>query len=76
MRLESYHLADRLNEINRSAVEIAKRAAGEDVYVAGAVGPTGRLLAPLGKTKIAEIKKVFKEQIDNPRKRRSRSPHA
>ncbi len=64
MRLESYHLADRLNEINRSAVEIAKRAAGEDVYVAGAVGPTGRLLAPLGKTKIAEIKKVFKEQIE------------
>ena len=37
---------------------------GEDVYVAGAVGPTGRLLAPLGKTKIADIKKVFKEQIE------------
>jgi homocysteine S-methyltransferase len=64
MRLESYHLADRLTEINSSAVEIARRAAGESVYVAGAVGPTGRLLEPLGKTKIADIKKVFKEQIE------------
>jgi homocysteine S-methyltransferase len=64
MRLEAYHLADKLNEINRSAVEIAKRAAGESVYVAGAVGPTGRLLEPLGKTKIADIRKVFKEQIE------------
>ncbi|HUI31562.1 MAG TPA: bifunctional homocysteine S-methyltransferase/methylenetetrahydrofolate reductase [Candidatus Acidoferrales bacterium] len=64
MLLEVYHLADRLNEINKSAVEIAKRAAGETVYVAGAVGPTGRLLEPLGKTKIADIRKVFKEQIE------------
>ncbi len=64
MRLEAYHLADRLNEINRSAVEIARRAAGENVYVAGAVGPTGKLLEPLGKTKIVEVRKVFKEQIE------------
>jgi methionine synthase / methylenetetrahydrofolate reductase (NADH) len=64
MRLEAYHLADKLADINRSAVEIAKRAAGEVVYVAGAVGPTGRLLEPLGRTKIADISKAFKEQIE------------
>lgn len=64
MRLEAYHLADKLNEINESAVEIARRAAGENVYVAGAVGPTGKLLEPLGKTKIADVRKVFKEQIE------------
>lgn len=64
MCLEAYHLADRFAEINANAVEIAKRAAGYDVYVAGAVGPTGRLLEPLGKTKISDIKRVFKEQIE------------
>ncbi len=64
MRLEAYHLADRFREINSSAVEIAKRAAGEDVYVAGAVGPTGKLLEPLGRTRIADIKSCFKEQIE------------
>jgi homocysteine S-methyltransferase len=64
MRLEAYHLADKLSEINKSAVEIARRAAGENVYVAGAVGPTGKLLEPLGKTKISDVKRVFKEQIE------------
>jgi len=64
MRLESYHLADRLNDINKSAVEIARRAAGDTVYVAGAVGPTGRLLEPLGRTRIADVRKAFTEQIE------------
>lgn len=64
MLLETYHLADKLKEINIAAVEIARRAAGENVYVAGAVGPTGRLLEPLGKTKLSDVKKVFKEQIE------------
>lgn len=64
LRLKTYHLDDKVEEINKAAVEIAKRAAGTDVYVAGAVGPTGRLLEPLGKTKISEIRKVFKEQIE------------
>ncbi len=64
MRLEAYHLADKLEEINRSAVEIARRAAGQDIYVAGAVGPTGKLLEPLGRTRVADVKRAFKEQID------------
>ncbi len=63
MRLEVYHLEDRLEEINRFAAEIAKRAAADSVYVAGAVGPTGRLLEPLGKTKLSDVKEVFREQI-------------
>jgi len=64
MLLESYHLDDRLSEINVAAVEIAKRAASENVYVAGAVGPTGRLLEPLGKMRVADLKRIFKEQIE------------
>lgn len=64
LRLKTYHLADKCEEINKAAVEIAKRAAGDDVYVAGAVGPTGRLLEPLGKTKLSEVRDVFKEQIE------------
>jgi len=63
MRLEAYHLTDRFVEINKSAVEIARRAAEDLVYVAGAVGPTGKLLAPLGRTKVSDVKQVFKEQL-------------
>jgi methionine synthase I (cobalamin-dependent)/5,10-methylenetetrahydrofolate reductase len=73
MRLETYHLDDKVEEINKAAVEIAKRAAAAslqtsteerpEIYVAGAVGPTGRLLEPLGRTKLSDVKEVFKEQI-------------
>lgn len=63
LRLEGYRLDDRTREINESAVRIARRAAGDDVYVAGAVGPSGRLFEPLGKTKFSQAKEAFKEQI-------------
>ncbi|MCX7762876.1 MAG: bifunctional homocysteine S-methyltransferase/methylenetetrahydrofolate reductase [Candidatus Kryptonium sp.] len=63
-RLEFYHLQDKLKEINKSGVEIAKSVAGENVYVAGSIGPTGKLLEPLGKIKIQQVKDVFKEQVE------------
>ena len=63
LRLESYRLDDKTREINESAVRIARRAAGDDVYVAGAVGPSGRLFEPLGRTKMSKAKEAFKEQI-------------
>lgn len=63
LRLQVYRLDDRTKEINEAAVRIAKQAAGDEVYVAGAVGPSGRLFEPLGKTKLSEAKDAFKEQI-------------
>ena len=62
-RLSQYHLEDKVREINLKGVEIARRAAGEDVYVAGAVGPVGRLLEPVGKIRRQEARNAFKEQI-------------
>jgi methionine synthase I (cobalamin-dependent) len=44
LRLNRYGLADRVREVNRRAVEIARGAAkeaGRSVFVAGAVGPIG-----------------------------------
>jgi len=63
-RLAQFHLEDRIKEINRAAVEIAHRAAGDDVYVAGSVGPTGKLLEPIGKIKLSQARAAFKEQIE------------
>jgi methionine synthase I (cobalamin-dependent)/5,10-methylenetetrahydrofolate reductase len=61
-RLKQYHVEDRLRELNISGVEIARRAARDDVYVAGAIGPIGQLLEPIGKVKRTEVRKAFKEQ--------------
>ena len=63
-RLSQFHLQDRLKEINKAAVEIARRVAGDRVYVAGSVGPTGKLLEPIGKIKLLEARAAFKEQIE------------
>ncbi|HTY38530.1 MAG TPA: bifunctional homocysteine S-methyltransferase/methylenetetrahydrofolate reductase [Bacteroidota bacterium] len=63
-RLAQYHLEDKINDINRAAVEIARRAAGDSVYVAGSVGPTGKLLEPIGKIKLSKARDSFTEQIE------------
>lgn len=50
-RLGHYSLEDRVAELNAAAVAIARRvadAADHQVAVAGSIGPTGELFAPLG----------------------------
>jgi methionine synthase I (cobalamin-dependent)/5,10-methylenetetrahydrofolate reductase len=45
VRLASFGLADRVEEINRAGAELAqeaRRLTGQDVWVAGAMGPLGR----------------------------------
>ena len=63
-RLTQFHLQEKLREINVKGVEIARRAAGETVYVAGAMGPTGMLLEPIGKVKHSQARDAFKEQLE------------
>lgn len=64
LRLTQYWLEDRVVEINQQGVEIARRAAGRGVYVAGSVGPTGKLLEPLGKVTRRQARDAFREQIE------------
>jgi homocysteine S-methyltransferase len=64
LRLAQFHLEDRIEEINRRGVEIAREAAGDRAYVAGAVGPTGKLLEPIGKLRLNEARETFREQIE------------
>ena len=48
IKLAHYGLSERVVELNRAAVAIAKEAAGERAKVAGSMGPTGKFIAPLG----------------------------
>src|SRR5712691_12388435 len=46
-KLEAYKLGERVREINMRAVKLAREAreiAGQSVFIAGAVGPSGRPL--------------------------------
>ena len=48
IRLLDGPLAGRAHELNRRAAELAREAVGDDVLVAGSVGPSGQLPEPLG----------------------------
>jgi 5-methyltetrahydrofolate--homocysteine methyltransferase len=48
VRLEDGPLAGRARELNIRAAEIAREAVGEEVLVAGSMGPTGQLVEPFG----------------------------
>jgi methionine synthase I (cobalamin-dependent) len=66
-RLMLHALEGRVRELNRRAAEIAREAADRarrPVVVAGSVGPTGDLLAPLGPLTESEAAEIFAEQIE------------
>ena len=66
-RLMLHGLQDETHELARLAAEIARGVAdgaGRPVVVAGSVGPTGDLLAPLGPLTEDEAVEVFVEQIE------------
>jgi methionine synthase I (cobalamin-dependent) len=65
-RLALHQADDRCHDINRRAAALAREvadAAGRPVVVAGSVGPTGELFAPLGPLTDEEAIDVFAEQI-------------
>jgi len=63
LKLAGFHLADKTEAINRAAVALARQAAGDEVYVAGSVGPTGRILEPDGPLTEREAKESFRAHI-------------
>src|SRR5690242_18597216 len=66
LKLEEWGLGEHTLEINQKAAEIARKAVGEDRFVAGSIGPTGHLPASddptLGAITFAELVEVFTEQ--------------
>jgi 5-methyltetrahydrofolate--homocysteine methyltransferase len=63
-RLDMHGLGDRVGEVNRTAAQLARSVADErGLLVAGDLGPTGELLAPLGTLTPEEAQALFAEQL-------------
>jgi 5-methyltetrahydrofolate--homocysteine methyltransferase len=66
LKLDEWGLGEHTLEINRRAAEIARKAVGEERFVAGSIGPTGHLPASddptLGRITFRELVDVFAEQ--------------
>lgn len=71
VRLERYGLADKVREINRAGVQLARQSVEQmrekqasDALVAGALGPLGARLDPEGKLFAEEAFEAFCEQVE------------
>jgi methionine synthase / methylenetetrahydrofolate reductase(NADPH) len=69
-RLERFGLGDKVREFNLAGAQIARQCVdairekqGTEAFVAGAMGPLGVRLEPLGKTGLDEARAAFAEQI-------------
>lgn len=62
IRLQRSGLADRSRELNLAAARLARAAVGEDVLVAGSLGPLGEMVDPWGPVSFADARASFTDQ--------------
>jgi 5-methyltetrahydrofolate--homocysteine methyltransferase len=68
LKLDEWGLGEHTLEINTKAAQIARKAVGEDRFVAGSIGPTGMLPASddptLGNIRFGELVDIFTQQSE------------
>jgi len=62
IKLAKYGLEGRMAELNRAGAALARQIAGEDLYVAASMGPTGEFIEPLGDLSFDAAVEIFREQ--------------
>ncbi len=62
IKLGKFAAGERTRELNLAAVKLAQQAADGSSYVAGDIGPTGELMAPMGKLTFQSAIETFSEQ--------------
>jgi 5-methyltetrahydrofolate--homocysteine methyltransferase len=60
--LDRHDLGDRTVELNTAGAALAREVAGARAFVAGDIGPTGKLLEPYGDFEQAAARAAFEEQ--------------
>src|SRR5438477_7950557 len=66
-KLGTFDLADKVRRINSRGAKIAREArevTGQPVLVAGAIGPLGKPIKPVGLIEAQEAREIFREQIE------------
>src|SRR5690606_22759363 len=63
-KLKPYGLDSKVREINLESARIARAAAGDKTFVAGAIGPLGVRIEPFGPTSFDDAKETDKTQAE------------
>src|SRR5579859_5819413 len=67
IRLAAHNLEDQVRRINHRAARLVQEArdvTGKQVFIAGAVGPTGLPLQAPDEHRLRELRAIFREQIE------------
>ncbi|HKG21867.1 MAG TPA: bifunctional homocysteine S-methyltransferase/methylenetetrahydrofolate reductase [Blastocatellia bacterium] len=64
VKLGGYGLEDKTRAINETGARLAREAAGDRTFVAGAIGPLGIRIEPYGPTSSEEARAIFREQAE------------
>src|SRR4051812_45221873 len=64
IKLRSFGLGDKVREINLEGARIARKAARDQAFVAGAIGPLGARIEPWGKMGTDEAEAYLREQAE------------
>jgi methionine synthase I (cobalamin-dependent)/5,10-methylenetetrahydrofolate reductase len=63
VKLQNFGIEDELRDINARGAELARKAADDNIYVAGALGPLGIRIEPYGPMALDEAREIFREQV-------------
>jgi methionine synthase / methylenetetrahydrofolate reductase(NADPH) len=63
LQLKGYGLGEQVREINLTAVDLARRAAGTDCFVAGSVGQVGAAVDHFTVQQLDDLREIYREQI-------------
>jgi 5-methyltetrahydrofolate--homocysteine methyltransferase len=63
IKLSEFNQSEKTEKINFEAARIVKYVVGDNAYVSGSVGPTGKMLEPFGDCTESEMIESFKSQI-------------
>src|SRR6476620_11533858 len=64
LRLAGFGLLEKLKAINQAGVRLAREAARDKAFVAGAIGPLGQHIERLVRISFAETRSIFREQVE------------
>ena len=62
--IETHNVGVSVRDVNKAGAELAREAAGKDLFVLGNISSTGQLLEPYGTYKESQFYDAFKEQAD------------
>lgn len=62
IKLKAHGFEEQVTLINRRGAELARQAAGPEIFVAGSMGPTGMRIAPIGTLAQDQVLDLYREQ--------------